>query len=279
MPSHFINAWLHLHACPVHNRNWRCVALLLLLPFFFLTVCCAFQRESIDPDRSSAGVHFIPTPPHTHAPRISLSQHSEALQHHHAPPPHPAPRWDEEAEAGEEEGSDGGGGSPIPARPAAEGEREESIVAGPQAATMTEAERRDLAFNRMTVTRPSPERKGTLWSSTLILISSVFGSSVLAVPYALAQCGYALGAACLVACALLTQAGSWMLVECARRVALEIQGAAQQQQGKSLPLPLLPVRVTLTQIAARATPWLKDLPEVCVCVCGWLLLLLLLTSL
>jgi amino acid permease len=79
------------------------------------------------------------------------------------------------------------------------------------------------------------------------LISSVFGSSVLAVPFALAQCGYALGAACLVGCALLTQAGAWMLVECARRVAASETGAS---------------RVTLSQIAAKATPRLRHLPEV-----------------
>ncbi len=94
------------------------------------------------------------------------------------------------------------------------------------------------------------ERTGTLASSTLVLISSVFGSSVLAVPFALAQCGYALGAACLVACALLTLAGAWMLVECARRVAEEEGEGARS-------------RVTLSQIAAKATPRLKDLPEVC----------------
>lgn len=96
-------------------------------------------------------------------------------------------------------------------------------------------------------------RKGTLWSSILILISSVFGSSVLAVPFALAQCGWALGAACLVACALLTQMGAWMLVECARRVMLE----AEEKEGQKGT-----VRVTMTQLAVKATPWIKDLPEV-----------------
>lgn len=92
------------------------------------------------------------------------------------------------------------------------------------------------------------ENKGTLGSSTLILISSIFGSSVLAVPFALAQCGWALGAACLVACALLTQAGACMLVECARRVTLEERKTS--------------VSVTMTQLAVRATPWLKNVPEV-----------------
>lgn len=166
------------------------------------------------------------------------------------------------AAAAADGGGGSGGGGPIPAPLAAEDEREESIVVGgAQGAhattTMTDAERHELALNRMAVMRPSPDRTGTLWSSTLILVSSIFGSSVLAIPYALTRCGFALGAACLLGCALLTQAGAWMLVECARRAAAE-EGKGVGAGGTVV----LPVRVTLTQIAARVTPWMKDLPEV-----------------
>ena len=43
---------------------------------------------------------------------------------------------------------------------------------------------------------------GTLGSSILILIASVLGSSILAVPYAFSQCGWILGTLCLIACGL-----------------------------------------------------------------------------
>lgn len=50
-------------------------------------------------------------------------------------------------------------------------------------------------------------RKGTLTTSTLIFISAAFGASVLAIPWAMGQCGWALAIAVLVGSAALVQVG------------------------------------------------------------------------
>lgn len=98
-------------------------------------------------------------------------------------------------------------------------------------------------------------RAGTLGSSILILISSVFGSSILAVPYAFSQCGWFLGTLCLIACGLLTQLGAHFLLESAHLVSSSFPSSSSSPQC-----------LTFADIAARATPRLAFLPNLLVVI-------------
>lgn len=97
-------------------------------------------------------------------------------------------------------------------------------------------------------------RSGTLGSSILILISSVFGSSILAVPFAFSKCGWFLGTICLIFCGLLTQLGAHFLLESAYLVSSSLAPSSS------------PRCLAFSDIAARATPRLAFLPNVLVVV-------------
>ena len=100
--------------------------------------------------------------------------------------------------------------------------------------------------------RPQPpSRDGTLGSSFLILISSILGSSVLAVPWAVSQCGWGLGLGVLIGCALLTQLGASVLLHCADRV-----NERQSVMNAGA------LNMSLNKIASIVTPRLSLLPEV-----------------
>lgn len=99
-------------------------------------------------------------------------------------------------------------------------------------------------------------RTGTLASSVLILISSVFGSSILAVPYAFSKCGWALGTLCLLACGGLTQIGACLLLECTALVQTKSKPSSSSRHHNE--------DITLSQIASLATPRLAFLPDLLV---------------
>lgn len=88
-------------------------------------------------------------------------------------------------------------------------------------------------------------RTGTHLSSTLIYVTSSFGCSCLAMPWAYAQSGWALAVGLMLAIAVITQIGANILLECAVRVAGDSSGG-----------------VSITQIAEVASPRLTALPEV-----------------
>lgn len=91
------------------------------------------------------------------------------------------------------------------------------------------------------------KRAGTWGSSTILLVTSCFGVSVLSVPWAIAQCGWAMSGIGLVVCGILTQWGADMLMACATKLA----------KGRD-------VAVTLKHVAKRANPnvFVTALPEV-----------------
>lgn len=91
----------------------------------------------------------------------------------------------------------------------------------------------------------APPRTGTYLSSTLIYVTSSFGCSCLAMPWAYAQSGWALAVGLMLAIAVITQIGANILLECAVRVAGDSSGG-----------------VSIMQIAAVASPRLTALPEV-----------------
>jgi hypothetical protein len=93
----------------------------------------------------------------------------------------------------------------------------------------------------------SAPRDGTLFSSTAILINSIVGSSILAIPWALGQCGWVLGLVLLGGCAAVTYLGAVLLIRCAKRLTAELP------QGES---------IHFSDVAAAATPRAALLPEV-----------------
>ncbi|EWM20142.1 Amino acid transporter, transmembrane, partial [Nannochloropsis gaditana] len=94
---------------------------------------------------------------------------------------------------------------------------------------------------------------GTLTSSILILISSVFGSSILVVPFAFSQCGWALGTLCMIFCGLFTELGAHFLLESARLVTSMYPSVNSDA-------------LSFADIASHATPRLAFLPTVLVIV-------------
>jgi len=92
-----------------------------------------------------------------------------------------------------------------------------------------------------------PPRRGTFTSSTLIYITSCFGSSCLGMPWCFGQCGWALALIILFLTALVTQWGASLLLQCAVNVSGEPSGG-----------------VSIKQIAIVASPQLTSLPELVV---------------
>src|SRR6056297_2765936 len=94
---------------------------------------------------------------------------------------------------------------------------------------------------------------GTLTSSILILIYSVFGSSILVVPFAFSQCGWALCTLCMIFCCLFTELGAHFLLESARLVTSMYPSVNSDA-------------LSFADIASHATPRLAFLPTVLVIV-------------
>lgn len=125
-----------------------------------------------------------------------------------------------------------------------------AAAASASAVTPTLSKRQSSVVSMMSVRADggaaAPPSTGTYLSSTMIYITSCFGCSCLAMPWAYAQSGWALAVGLMFAIAVITQIGANILLECAIRVAGDPSGG-----------------VSIMQIAAVASPRLTALPEVC----------------
>jgi len=97
-------------------------------------------------------------------------------------------------------------------------------------------------------------------------MSSVLGSTILVVPWAVALCGWALGVGVIIICGFITLLGATVLLECVQLLMKEGQipghNNSQQDSHHSAVTAMSPADVSFSAIASIVTPRLSQLPEV-----------------